>query len=239
MFSKSSMLVIVATIVLAQNGALAAKTCESIFMDSVATEALTPIRAAKNSLNTTGTQISLNEVQVKFISRSHNLFIGKFPPRLEVITREELRVIGRQVEKSGGGRMVELLPEEIDLLNASQVNSNPRELLQFAGTTKKGGKILSAEFEVQGRTQEELVAEGQEFIARHNLEEVVLFLSHPLYETKLANETALISPLKINELQVAQKLSALAHSVSVRIRASLPAGHAYEASFIKGARSAQ
>lgn len=134
--------------------------------------------------------------------------------------------------------MVELLPEERALLDASQVNSNPRELMQVMGKTKKGRKILSAEIEVQGRTQEELIAEVQDFIARHKLAEVTILLTHPLYETKLANETALISPLKLNELMAAQKLSALAQTVSVRIRAALPAGHAYEASFGNGERSA-
>lgn len=236
MISKASMLFVVATITMVQSSALAAKTCESIF--SVETLEITPIHAAKTPSGTEGMEVLLSEAQVKFIASSHKLFVGKFPPRLEVLTKAELRVIARQVEKSGGGRMVELLPEEIDLLEASQVNSNPRELMQMMGITKKGRKILSGEFEVQGRTQEELVAESQDFIARHKLAEVIILLTHPLFETKLANETALISPLKLNELMAAQKLSALEQTVSVRIRAALPAGHAYEASFGNGERTA-
>jgi hypothetical protein len=243
MASKSSMLVIAATLVLAQHNAQAAKTCEKLFNKSTELEFLeiTPIRAAKVAAKEETNELSLNEVQVKFIARSHNLFIGKFPPRLEVLTKTELQVIGRQVEKNGGGRMVELLPEEMELLKASQVQTDPRELVQLMGLTKKGKKILSTEVAVQGRTQEDFLAEAQEFIARHNLKEVVILLTHPLIETKLANETALISPLKLNELEAAQKLSNLveAQEIPVRIRASLPAGHAYEASFLKGVRAAR
>jgi hypothetical protein len=241
MASKSSMLLIAATLVLAQHNAQAAKTCEKLFKDSTELEFLeiTPIRAAKTMSPAETNSLSLSEAQVKFIARSHNLFIGKFPPRLEALTRAELQVIGRQVEKSGGGRMVELLPEEVELLRVSQVQTDPRELVQLLGLTKKGKKILSTEVAAQGRTQEELIADAQEFIARHNLKEVVILLTHPLIETKLANETALISPLKLNELEAAQKLSSLVETqdISVRIRASLPAGHAYEASFVKGVRT--
>lgn len=244
MASKSSMLLIAASIVLAQHHALAAKSCEKIFKNASELEfiEIIPIRPAKKTAVKAETpELTLNEVQVKFIARSHNLFVGKFPPRLEALTKAELQVIGRQVEKSGGGRMVELLAEEIDLLKASQVQIDPREMVQLMGITKKGKKILSAEVPVQGRTQEVLISEAQEFIARHSLKEVVILLTHPLIETKLANETALISPLKLNELEAAQKLSALAETqdIPVRIRASLPAGHAYEASFVKGVRTAQ
>ncbi|MNK84122.1 hypothetical protein D3C87_1039620 [compost metagenome] len=239
MASKSSLLLITASLVLAQHNAEAAKTCEKLFKNSAELEflELTPIRAAK-MVKTEVTEVSLNEVQVKFIARSHNLFIGKFPPRLEALTKAELKVIGRQVEKSGGGRLVELLPEEVELLKASQVQTDPRELVQLMGITKKDKKILSSEMTVHGRTGEELVIEAQNFISRHNLKEIIVLLTHPLIETKLASETALISPLKITELEVAQKLSALteAHGISVRIRASLPAGHAYEASFERGIR---
>lgn len=239
MASKSSIILITASLVLAQHNAQAAKTCEKLFKNSTELEflELTPIRAAM-AVKTEAIDVSLSEAQVKFIARSHNLFIGKFPPRLEALTKAELKVIGRQVEKSGGGRLVELLPEEIDLLRASQVQTDPRELVQLLGITKKGKKILSSEVAVQGRTQEELIIEAQEFIARHNLKEIIVLLTHPLIETKLANETALISPLKINELEAAQKLSALAEAqdISVRIRASLPAGHAYEARFKRGNR---
>jgi hypothetical protein len=240
MASKSSMLVIAATLVLAQHNALAAKTCEKLFKNSSELEFLeiTPIRPAKGVVKSETVEVSLNEAQIKFIARSHNLFIGKFPPRLEALTKTELQVIGRQVEKSGGGRMVELLSEEVELLKSSQVQTDPRELVQLMGLTKKGKKVLSSEVAVQGRTQNELVAEAQEFIARHNLKEVIILLTHPLIETKLANETALISPLKVNELEAAQKLSSVveAQGIPVRVRASLPAGHAYEASFVKGVR---
>lgn len=244
MASKSSMLLIAASIVLAQHHALAAKSCEKIFKNASELEfiEIIPIRPAKKTAAKAETpELTLNDVQVKFIARSHNLFVGKFPPRLEALTKTELQVIGRQVEKSGGGRMVELLAEEIELLKSSQVQIDPREMVQLMGITKKGKKILSAEVPVRGRTQEVLIAEAQEFIARHSLKEVVILLTHPLIETKLANETALISPLKVNELEAAQKLSALAETqdIPVRIRASLPAGHAYEASFVKGARTAQ
>jgi hypothetical protein len=240
MASKSSMLVIAATLVLAQHNALAAKTCEKLFKNSseLGFLEITPIRPAKGVVKSEAVEVSLNEAQIKFIARSHNLFIGKFPPRLEALTKTELQVIGRQVEKSGGGRMVELLSEEVELLKSSQVQTDPRELVQLMGLTKKGKKVLSSEVAVQGRTQDELVAEAQEFIARHNLKEVIILLTHPLIETKLANETALISPLKVNELEAAQKISSAveAQGIAVRVRASLPAGHAYEASFVKGVR---
>ena len=242
MASKSSLLLIAASIVLAQHHALAAKTCEKFFKNASELEfiEIIPIRAAKSMAKPELSELTLSEAQVKFIARSHNLFVGKFPPRLEALTKTELQVIGRQVEKNGGGRMVELLAEEKELLNASQVQIDPREMVQLMGLTKKGGKILSTEVAVQGRSQEMLIAEAQEFIARHNLKEIVILLTHPLIETKLANETALISPLKLTELEAAQKLSALPETqdIAVRIRASLPAGHAYEANFVRGARSA-
>lgn len=244
MASKSSLLLIAASIVLAQHHALAAKTCEKLFKNTSELEfiEIIPIRAAQETtVKKEAPELTLNEAQVKFIARSHNLFVGKFPPRLEALSKTELQVIGRQVEKNGGGRMVELLAEEKELLTASQVQTDPREMVQLMGLTKKGKKILSAEVPVQGRSQEVLISEAQEFISRHNLKEVVILLTHPLIETKLANETALVSPLKLNELEAAQKLSALAEAqdIPVRIRASLPAGHAYEASFVRGVRSAQ
>lgn len=239
MASKSSYLLLTASLVLAQHSAFAAKTCEKLFKNNAELEFLEiiPIHAAKTVVSE-GVVAPLSEAQVKFIARSHNLFVGKFPPRLEALTKTELQVLGRQVEKSGGGRLVELLPEEHELLKISEVQTNPREMIQILGITKKGHKVLSAEVEALGRTKDEFLSEAQDFISRHNLKEVVILLTHPIIETKLANETALISPLKLNELETAQRLSALetVQDIPIRIRASLPAGHAYEAKFLQGKR---